>query len=327
MRVTPLASGSQGNATLVETAAARVLIDAGLGADDLEERLAAVGVAPRGIDAILLTHRHRDHRHGARDFALRHRTPVWASRRTARSLGTELHRRLRELPVGAVVVVAGLAVRTLPLSHDAPETVALVLEHGGARYGHVTDLGSFDAALATGLAGCDALLLEFNHDLAQLWAGDDPLQLKRRIAGNEGHLSNADAAALLAAIAGPRLRMVWLAHLSARNNTAELALAAARSALGDRADVRVEIAQQDRPSVSCELPIELPVELPVEPPPRSPCIGVCVLDPQEVCLGCLRSRDEIARWPRVDDAGRRAILRSAARRLAERVGEPGARGG
>jgi phosphoribosyl 1,2-cyclic phosphodiesterase len=251
MRVTPLASGSQGNATLVEPSGPRgpaLLIDAGLPLEELERRLLAVGRTPQSIAALLVTHRHRDHKLGVRDFALRHKTEIWCTRRTARALGTEVTRRLRFLAIDGLQVIQGCTVLSFALSHDAPQTVGFVIAHDGRRYAHLTDLGSWDGGLLRVLQGCDALLLEFNHDVERLRAGDDPPQLKARILDAEGHLSNDDAADLLEQVGHPGLERVWLAHLSARNNTPELARAAAARALSAFPGVSVEIALQHQPS-------------------------------------------------------------------------------
>lgn len=252
MQITTLASGSQGNATLVATDEGTFLVDAGLGADELELRLAAVGVVPKRLAGIVLTHRHKDHVRGTRDLALRHKLPIWCTKRTAKGLGTECRRRLRLLPPqGHMPLALRTTLRTLRLPHDAPDTIALVFESGGVRYGHVTDLGHVPDGLAALLAGCHGLWLEFNHDRALLLDGADPPHLKRRIAGREGHLDNDAAAALLADVVARRpasLRHLWIGHLSARNNREDLALGAARAALGDEAErVQLWIASQDVP--------------------------------------------------------------------------------
>lgn len=252
MRIIPLASGSLGNATLVETARTRLLIDAGLPIDELERRLQSVGAPPKSIDALFVTHRHHDHIRAATAMAARHRTRIWATPRTARALGSEAHRRIRRIAPLASFVQDDLELCAIPLSHDAPETCALRVDDGHCRYGHATDLGVFDELLIERLGLCEALLLEFNHDRALLAAGNDPPELKARILAPTGHLANDDAAALLARLVQPRLRCVWLAHLSRRNNRPALALAAARGAWpGDApgsAAVRIEVAEQDRTS-------------------------------------------------------------------------------
>lgn len=257
MRITPLASGSQGNATIVETEQLRLLIDAGLRVDELAARIEATGRRPRDIDAILLTHRHRDHVRGVTDFARTYKARVHALRRTMRSVGSQAGRKLQKLfgdGEDPFAIGDGLRVWPIVVRHDAPQPRAFLLETPTARYGHVTDLGCAVGNVGEFLTACDGLYLEFNHDRDMLLDGEDSPRLKARNLSDEGHLSNDQAAGLLARLRHPRLRHVWLAHLSARNNTPELALAAARRALAEDVDrVQLYIAAQDQPGPTIDL--------------------------------------------------------------------------
>lgn len=53
---------------------------------------------------------------------------------------------------------------------------------------------------------------------------------------------------------------------------------------------------------------------------HSPCVGVCALDDDDVCIGCLRSGQEITQWGYVDNAGKRAILKKVEQRMLESKG-------
>jgi phosphoribosyl 1,2-cyclic phosphodiesterase len=244
VRIVPLASGSQGNSTLLESRGVRLLIDAGLPVDELEQRLGAAGVRPRQVNALFVTHRHQDHLRGATELSARHRIAVYTTRRTARAIGSEARRHVRRIEPNHPFAIGHLRGLAIPVCHDAPETMALLVEDGPLRYGHATDLGCADGAIGYVLQDCTALLLEFNYDERMLEAGSDPPHLKRRIGGHRGHLGNAQAAALLTRLAHPRLRHVFVAHVSERNNTPELALAAARAALGPDHRARVVLAAQ-----------------------------------------------------------------------------------
>lgn len=243
VRVTILASGSGGNATLVQAGGARVLIDAGIGPLVVEQRMQrALGevVAP---DAIVVTHPHGDHCGKAESCARHFDAPVYLSEATRRRLAMASVK-TRVFGASTPFDVGAIRVRPMPVPHDAPQ-VALVFEHRFARAALVTDLGHVPRTLARHLEGCQLVLLESNHDPAMLAAGPYPAFLKKRIASPTGHLSNAQAAHLIARL-GRETREIVLMHLSERCNSPMLALGSARAALAGR-KVRVRTAHQDQP--------------------------------------------------------------------------------
>jgi phosphoribosyl 1,2-cyclic phosphodiesterase len=249
MRVLPLASGSRGNATLVEIGAGRglfgptrLLVDAGLSARELTRRLRQAGVDPRSIAALLLSHEHDDHARGAELFSRLHGVPVLCARETLAALDrTERHfSGWRPLVTGRTERIDGVDVQVFPVPHDAAAPVGFVIAGDGRRCGIATDLGHVTPLVVDSLRGCDLLLVEFNHDDRMLQGGPYPLQVKRRVAGGLGHLSNREAAALLRLSAVDGCRVVVLAHLSETNNTPELAERSARAAVGRKGpEIRV----------------------------------------------------------------------------------------
>jgi phosphoribosyl 1,2-cyclic phosphodiesterase len=236
LRFASLASGSKGNCLVAEAGTTRVLIDCGLALRDVERRLAALALEPQSITAILVTHEHSDHACGAFDFAAAHGVPVWLTHGTLRGLGDEGKViegvKVRVLNAGERTAVGQLEVLPFTVPHDAREPVQYVLSDGAFRLGVLTDIGVPTPHAQAMLSGCDALVLECNHDLDMLWGGAYPKWLKARIAGPFGHLNNADAAELLAALDRSRLRHVVAAHLSEQNNLPALAQAALAQALG-----------------------------------------------------------------------------------------------
>jgi phosphoribosyl 1,2-cyclic phosphodiesterase len=239
LRFTSLGSGSSGNATLIEARprdgaqASRVLVDCGLAPRQLALRLAARGLLVTDIDAVFVTHEHSDHVGGVLALQRRHGMPVWAS------AGTWARATAKADPAptchvacsGQAIVIGSLTLSPFEVPHDAAEPLQLTLSDGRHRIGILTDIGEPTQTVATALQGCDALLLETNHDPALLAASGYPAWLKRRIGGNRGHLANGQSAELLAACRHDGLRHVVAAHLSRQNNSPALALAALRGAL------------------------------------------------------------------------------------------------
>jgi phosphoribosyl 1,2-cyclic phosphodiesterase len=248
MHILPLASGSQGNSLLLEANGQRLLIDAGLEVEDLEARLRAVGEAPSSIDGVLMTHRHRDHRRGVAAFCKKYGTRVYGTRSTLRSVCNTLHNRKRRIQPDHPFEIGGVDVHPVALSHDAPETVGFRFDDGDHRFAMATDLGCDAGAIREVFVDLDALLLEFNYEPELLAEGPYSPQLRARVASERGHLSNQQAADLLAALSCARLQRVWVAHVSRNNNRPELALTAARGALGPDCRAEVVLAAQDVPS-------------------------------------------------------------------------------
>lgn len=240
MRFASLGSGSKGNCLVVEAAGSRVLLDCGLAPREAGRRLARLGLEPAQVDAILVTHEHDDHAGHAYAFAAQHRRPVyltWGTRRAQEEAGKSADGvELRTIEGREPFAVGAIRVEPFTVPHDAREPVQFVLGDGARRLGVLTDLGAATAHVEAMLSGCDALVLETNHELELLWAGDYPKWLKERISGPFGHLDNAAAGGLLAAVDRSRLKHVIAAHLSQQNNRAELARAALARALGCSAD-------------------------------------------------------------------------------------------
>lgn len=252
LRVAVLGSGSAGNAVVVESGSRRLLVDAGFSCRELERRLELVGVDPAEIEALVLTHEHGDHTRGADRFARRHGQPVWGTAGTLEALAldaTEIE--CYTLRSGEPAAVAGFLIEPFAVPHDAREPVGLVVEDAaGRRLGVVADLG-VRSRLAWGrLRDLDLLVLETNHDLEMLRNGPYPWPIKQRVAGRHGHLSNRDAAAGVAELAGERLRWVVLYHLSRTNNHPELAaeeVGAELQRAGSRAGVCVSSQLEPTP--------------------------------------------------------------------------------
>ena len=246
MRFASLGSGSQGNALIVDGGATRVLLDCGFSTKATVERLARLAVAPEELYAVLVTHEHSDHIAGVFRFARRYAIPVCLTHGTysAAPRGTLPLPECRLIDGHAAFVIGDLEITPYPVPHDAREPVQYVFNDGARRLGVLTDSGSITPHIVDVLRACDALVLECNHDPALLAASSYPAALKRRIAGNFGHLANHQAASLLKQIDSRKLQHIVAAHLSEHNNHPELAVDALAQALNCAKDW-IAVAHQD----------------------------------------------------------------------------------
>ena len=248
MRFASLGSGSEGNGLLIEQHATRLLLDCGFGLKDAVARLARAGLTPEQLTGILVTHEHDDHAGGVFKLANRYRIPVWLTHGTLtmvqRLLPQQRNFTIHIIDSHQPFAIDDLQVHPYPVPHDAREPVQYVLSDGARRLGVLTDTGTSTPYIEHMLSGCDALLLECNHDLDMLMNGPYAWSLKKRVSGRLGHLDNAMSSAILSRIDCSRLQHIVAAHLSAKNNLPELARQALSSALNcDTA--WIGIAQQD----------------------------------------------------------------------------------
>jgi phosphoribosyl 1,2-cyclic phosphodiesterase len=243
MRVISLNSGSNGNCTYVQAGNLQLLIDAGISGNKAETRLAEHGHAIREIDALLITHDHRDHAGCMGIYNRKFGLPVHVTDKTmdmARS-----HYRvgpmndIRLYRTGETIQLDGLVVETFPTPHDCADGVVFVLDDGEHRLGILTDLGHLFDGLAEIVTSLDAVLLESNYDPNMLARGFYPESLKRRIRGPEGHISNDEAAQLLHDAASPDLQWACLAHLSEHNNSPRVALETHQRILNNRFPIHI----------------------------------------------------------------------------------------
>jgi phosphoribosyl 1,2-cyclic phosphodiesterase len=226
VKLTILGSGSNGNASYVETDETRLLVDVGFSGRQIRQRLATLGRVPENLTAILITHEHSDHISGLAAIAEKARLPVYCNRATMdeiiRITGAKLDFRL--FVAGGGFEVGDISVETFSIPHDAQDPVGYVLRTNGTSIGFATDLGHVTKLVLERIRNTNALVLESNHDVKMLQDCERrPWSLKQRILSRHGHLSNEAAADCVAEIMSGELRHLYLGHLSRDCNKPELA--------------------------------------------------------------------------------------------------------
>lgn len=237
MRFCSLASGSSGNCLYVETERTRVLIDAGFSGKQIEQMLRNIGVDPKTLNYIFVTHEHLDHVKGVGVMARRYRIPVVANFRTwegmKKCIGVLPKELMMVFETGQDFSVRDLDVHPLSIFHDSLDPVGFVFFHKEKKLSIVTDTGYVSQAMTDTIKHSDLLFLESNHDTVMLENGPYPMHLKQRIRGTKGHLSNDDTGHVLAKSLKGKGETVILGHLSHENNVPLLAMDTVTTILRD----------------------------------------------------------------------------------------------
>ena len=252
IRIVSLYSGSTGNSFLVDTPQGKFLIDAGKNAKKLCLALESAGVSPKDLNAIFITHEHSDHISALPVFLKKNPMPVHIAAPSAYRLANDqavapnlcLHPPIFTQQMGQI------SVTSFPTPHDSHCSVGYRIEIGTAdgacvRIGYATDIGHISKEVEEGLIGCDAVILESNHDPELLRMGPYPYELKQRILSKRGHLCNSESAAFAAHLCQNGTKALMLAHLSLENNTPDLAFEECFGAVGNES-VQILVAHPDQ---------------------------------------------------------------------------------
>ena len=246
-----IASGSSGNCIYAGTDSTAVLVDVGMSGKKIEEGLRMIDRSPTELAGILITHEHIDHIAGLGVMARRYHLPLYMTRGTAAYIAGCVQMGKIDPDLIHIVrkdecfSVGDLMIHPFSISHDAAEPVGYRVYYGKKKACVCTDLGCYTDYTVECLKNSDVVLLESNHDVNMLQVGRYPYQLKRRILGDRGHLSNASSGQLLSRILNDHMKGIFLGHLSQENNLPELAFET----------VRVEIISSDSDYSPEELPI------------------------------------------------------------------------
>lgn len=243
-----LQSGSNGNSIYVEAAGKKLLFDAGITGAMAQRRMAVHDRDIKEVDALFISHNHGDHIRYAGVYQRKFGLPIYMTKKTEAHTWDTLGRLddVRYFVAGASVELDEVTIHTIPTPHDAADGVVFVVEADGKRLGILTDLGHPFPGLLDILQSVDAAYLESNYDPDLLESGSYPVELRARIIGSGGHISNDEAAALLKACR-QRPRWIAVAHLSQDNNRPELALGAIHAAVGDGYPVHYASRHQTSP--------------------------------------------------------------------------------
>jgi len=233
-RICPLFSSSGGNSFYISSSGNSLLVDAGMNAKQLEIAIESIGESAEKIKALLITHEHSDHISAVRVFASRYNIPVYASEGTLKGMESIFDcskLNLNEISFDGFEA-AGMKVVPFHTSHDSRESNGYRIETPDSRSIAVaTDMGYVSEDVRRALLGCDAVLLESNHDLGMLRCSSYPYHVKRRIMSGVGHLSNDSCAEFARELVENGTTRLILGHLSRENNDPLLAYQTTKSVL------------------------------------------------------------------------------------------------
>lgn len=249
-----LFSSSSGNSILISNDDTNILIDAGVSASKICSSLEKSGISAREIDAIFVTHEHSDHISGIRVLSNKYNIPVYANAPTMEGIlknaPTLAQGNAHIITSSNVYSIRSMKIKGFITPHDSASSLGYVIESDGKKYGIATDTGCITKAMLSNLAGCEAVIIEANHDANMLREGSYPYVLKKRILSDAGHLSNDKCAWLATQLAIWGTKRFLLGHLSRENNTPQKAYECVRQSLEQNgfrvdSDVILKVASTD----------------------------------------------------------------------------------
>ena len=254
-----LASGSKANSIYIHDDETGILIDAGLSRKETLRRLEEKGLGGKPIDAILITHEHSDHIRGLNPVSTHFKCPVFANRATGALILKLLRNKNMFFPFenGVEFELKKFRINSFSIAHDGIDPVGFELMHPGGKICIATDIGFPTSLVKERIKQSNVLILEANHEEEMVFNGNRPWEVKQRIVGRKGHLSNKDLGHLVEEVAGPELNMIFLAHMSQDHNEPVRAADVVSNALRKRnlSDVEIKFTWQDRPTDVCRLPL------------------------------------------------------------------------
>ena len=221
--ISSLNSGSNGNCYYIGNGDEAILIDGGISCRETVKRMKRLGLSPKKLRAIFVTHEHGDHTHGVPGLSKKFQLPVYITSHTLTNGNLPIRRDLiHQFKAYEPVAVGNLSVTAFPKFHDACDPHSFIVEGFGVTVGVFTDLGAPCEHVINNFRQCHAAFLEANYDEQLLENGSYPFHLKRRIRSELGHLSNDQALDLFLHHRPPFMSHLFLSHLSRDNNSPKL---------------------------------------------------------------------------------------------------------
>ena len=246
MKVKVIASGSKGNCTLIQTNKIKILIDIGIGYQQLASELEKINLEPQNIDAILITHTHSDHIKGLPALVKKTNLKVYM----LEEMEPELIKKIPENNLHLYsnpLMLEDLTINLIRISHDVAG-VGFIIEHNGHSLVYITDTGYINRKYIPLMKNKDLYIIESNHDEEMVMEGPYPYILKQRVLSDKGHLSNHTTAEYLLETVGNNTKQIILAHISENNNTEELALNTTKDLLAENSIYKpIILAKQYEP--------------------------------------------------------------------------------
>ncbi|APC50106.1 MBL fold metallo-hydrolase [Virgibacillus halodenitrificans] len=248
LRFSVLASGSTGNAFYIESEKEKILVDAGLSGKQIDRLFQEINIDPSKLTGILVTHEHSDHIKGLGIVARKYNLPIYANEKTwkamERSIGKLTTDQKFHFGMEEVKTFGDMDIESFGVSHDAAEPMFYTFHHDNKKVALVTDLGYVSERIKKTVEDADAYIFEANHDVSMLRMGRYPWNVKRRILGDSGHVSNEDCGLALTDIISNRTKRIYLAHLSLDNNMKDLARMSVESVLQERG-IKIDLHDTD----------------------------------------------------------------------------------
>lgn len=261
MRFCPLFSGSSGNSILVGENDTNILIDVGMPGKAIDKELSNLGINPKTIEGIFITHEHSDHIKGVGVLSRKYDIPIYAPSPTWMAMDGKIGA-IKDKNIKIIdnkyTELNELIIENFPISHDAACPKGYKV-HGKRKKACIaTDLGYFSEDVKRALEDSDIVLLESNHDIEMVKFGPYPYPLKQRILSKIGHLSNEDCGKAIVDIFKDEFKTIYLGHLSKTNNYPELAFETVVSVLRDskiniEKDLELRMCNRDKHSLLLEI--------------------------------------------------------------------------